>query len=250
MKTRFFIIIEYDGKNYCGWQRQKNGMTVQEMLEDKLSVLFGSKITVFGSSRTDAGVSAFCQTAHFDAETDIPPKKIPFAVNSLLPNDISVRSCRAVPVSFHARFCDKKKTYTYKLYVSDIRRPLLDRERFFVKRALNVQAMTEAASYMTGTYDCKCFQKSGSVSGGTVRTVYSVTVCALADGCLDIGITGSGFLYKMARTMAGTLLSVGLGALSPSDVACAVKNCDKTKTGKTLPPEFLYINDTEYTEPI
>jgi tRNA pseudouridine38-40 synthase len=249
MKKRYLITLEYDGKNYCGWQRQLNGTSVQAVVEDKLAALFGGAITLYGSSRTDAGVSAFGQTAHFDAETNIPEESIPRALNYLLPRDIAVLNCRTVDGDFHARFNKKKKTYVYKLYVSPTRRPLFDRDRLFIRRDLDVAAMKKAAEFMVGTYDCRCYEKVGSANGNPVKTVYSVGVSDFfGGGLMDIEVAGSGFLYKMVRTMAGTLLYVGLGKLTPAEVFEAVKNCDKTKIGKTLPPEFLYLTKTEYFE--
>jgi tRNA pseudouridine38-40 synthase len=247
MKKRYLITLEYDGKNYCGWQRQLNGISVQGVVEEKLAALFGGAITLFGSGRTDAGVSALGQTAHFDAETGIPAERIPYALNSMLPQDIAVLSCRIVGGDFHARFHKKKKTYVYKLYVSPTRRPLLDRDRLFLRRALDVAAMKKAAEFMVGTYDCRCYEKVGSASGNPVKTVYSVAVLKSSEG-IDIKVVGSGFLYKMVRTMAGTLLYVGQGRLTPDDVSDAVKNCDKTKIGKTLPAEFLCLTKTEYLD--
>ncbi|MDR2047604.1 MAG: tRNA pseudouridine(38-40) synthase TruA [Clostridiales bacterium] len=248
MRRRFLITVEYDGKNYCGWQRQRNGTGVQAVIEDALYGLFGNAITLFGSGRTDAGVSAEEQTAHFDADTDIPPERIPHALNFRLPRDISVKSCRVVGGDFHARSNKKKKTYVYKLYVSDVRRPLLDRDRLFIKKPLDIESMRRAAELMVGVYDCRCYEKSGSAGGNPVKTVYSAAVGDLGGGRLDIAITGSGFLYKMARTMAGTLVYVGIGKLTAEDVGEAVKNCDKIKTGKTLPAEFLRLVKTEYID--
>ncbi|MDR2090823.1 MAG: tRNA pseudouridine(38-40) synthase TruA [Clostridiales bacterium] len=324
MKKRYLITIEYDGKNYCGWQRQSNGTSVQAVVEEKLSELFGGAVTLFGSGRTDAGVSAFAQTAHFDAETDIPNERLIHAINFLLPRDIAVLDCRTVSDDFHARFNRKKKTYVYKIYVSPVRRPLFDRERLFVRKNLDLSAMKKAAEFMTGTYDCRCYEKAGSANGNPVKTIYSVSVLdffwsGMIDtgrgtpnigngmvnidsgtsdigngmlnikngtpniesgmvnidsgtsgigngmlnmkngmpnigngtsdikcGTIDIEVAGSGFLYKMVRTMAGTLLYAGLGKLTPVDVLDAVKNCGKTKIGKTLPAEFLYLTKTEY----
>lgn len=248
MSKRFLITVEYDGRGYCGWQRQKNGVSVQEVLENKLSEILGSAVTLHGSGRTDAGVSAYGQTAHFDSDTGIPADKIPYAVNSRLPKDICVLACAEVSKNFHARFSNKKKTYAYKIYMSEFRRPILDRDRLWIKNPVDVALMRGAAEVLAGRYDCKCFQKSGSPSGDTVKTVYSVDIEELPDGCLDIEITGSGFLYKMARTIAGTLVYAGLKKLSVGDIEDAVKNCDKTKTGKTLSPEYLYLKRTEYTE--
>ncbi|MDR1940421.1 MAG: tRNA pseudouridine(38-40) synthase TruA [Clostridiales bacterium] len=246
MIKRFLITIEYDGANYSGWQRQKNGLAVQQVLEEGLEAVLGEPITVFGSSRTDAGVCASAQTAHFDSRTRIAPERIPFAVNGVLPKDISVKKCVETAPDFHARFSNKIKTYVYRLYVSEVRRPLYDAYAFWQKKPLDIAAMRRAAGVMEGTYDCKCFQRAGSPSGDTVKTIYSVTVGELSDGRLDITVSGGGFLYKMVRTMAGTLLYAGLGKLSKEDILQAIKSGDAAKTGKTLPPEFLCLTGTEY----
>ncbi|MDR3292706.1 MAG: tRNA pseudouridine(38-40) synthase TruA [Clostridiales bacterium] len=246
MKQRFLITIEYDGRGYSGWQRQKNGVAIQAKIEEALLGIFGEKINLYGSSRTDAGVSAYEQTAHFDVDTLISAEKIPHALNSVLPNDIAVTGCIVVADDFHARFAEKKKTYVYRIYISPTRRPIFDRERLRLLKPLDIAAMKAAAEGMVGRYDCSLFQKSGSPSGAPIKTVYSVEVTEPKPDCIDITVTGDGFLYKMVRTMAGTLVYVGQGKLTPQEIADAVKNCDKEKIGKTLAGEFLYLLKTEY----
>lgn len=177
---RYRAIISYFGANYVGWQRQLNGLSVQEVLEKALSKVFGSPTQATASGRTDAGVHALGQVVHFDAQTSIPPEKIPYAVNAELPDDVSMLFCETAPDDFNARFSAKRKTYCYKLYVCRHRLPVLEQTHEHIVQALDVNAMREAAKAIEGTHDFKCFEASGSVIKNTVRTVYGVDVSATA----------------------------------------------------------------------
>ena len=177
---RYRAIISYFGANYVGWQRQLNGLSVQEVLEKALSKVFGSPTQATASGRTDAGVHALGQVVHFDAQTSIPPEKIPYAVNAELPDDVSMLFCETAPDDFNARFSAKRKTYCYKLYVCRHRLPVLEQTHEHIVQALDIAAMREAAKEIEGTHDFKCFEASGSVIKNTVRTVYGVDISATA----------------------------------------------------------------------
>lgn len=175
---RYRAIISYFGANYVGWQRQLNGLSVQEVLEKALTKVFAAPTQATASGRTDAGVHALGQVVHFDAETSIPCEKIPYAVNAELPDDVSMLFCEPAPDDFNARFSAKRKTYCYKLYVCRHRLPVLEQTHEHIVQALDVAAMREAAKAIEGTHDFKCFEASGSVIKNTVRTVYSLDVSA------------------------------------------------------------------------
>lgn len=253
---RYRAVISYFGKNYVGWQRQLNGLSVQEVLENALSRVFGAPTQATASGRTDAGVHAEGQVVHFDAETSIPPEKIPFAVNTELPQDVSMLECRPVDDSFNARFSAKRKTYRYSVYVSRHRKPILENTRTHVVVPLNIDAMRESAALIEGEHDFRCFEASGSAVKSTVRTVYSVRIDAdgkfaggkLHEGTADIYVTGNGFLYNMVRIIAGTLVYVGCGKLTADDVKRILETGDRTLAGKTLPPEGLSLVSVEYDE--
>lgn len=173
---RYRAVISYLGTRYVGWQRQLNGLSVQEVLENALEKTFGAPTQATASGRTDAGVHAEGQVVHFDADTTIPTEKIPFAVNTHLPDDISMLKCEIVDSDFNARFSAKRKTYCYKLYISKHRLPLLEPTHEQVVVPLDLTAMQECAKVIEGEHDFKCFDASGSVVKNTVRTVFSIDI--------------------------------------------------------------------------
>lgn len=173
---RYRAVISYLGTRYVGWQRQLNGLSVQEVLENALEKTFGTPMQATASGRTDAGVHAEGQVVHFDADTTIPTEKIPFAVNTHLPDDISMLKCEIVDSDFNARFSAKRKTYCYKLYISKHRLPLLEPTHEQVVVPLDLTAMQECAKVIEGEHDFKCFEASGSVVKNTVRTVFSIDI--------------------------------------------------------------------------
>ena len=199
---RYRAVVSYFGKDYVGWQRQLNGISVQQRLEEALTRTFGVPTECTASGRTDAGVHAAGQVVHFDADTPIPADKIPFAVNTELPDDISVLSCEPVPDSFNARFSAKRKTYRYSVYVSRHRLPLLAPTHAHIAVPLDIDAMRKCAALIEGEHDFKSFEASGSKVKSTVRTVYRAEVAAegdirggvLAEGRVYITVTGNGCL--------------------------------------------------------
>lgn len=260
---RYRAVISYFGASYVGWQRQLNGASVQEALENALSKVFARPTQATASGRTDAGVHAEGQVVHFDADTSIPVKKIPFAVNACLPRDISMLSCEIADENFNARFSAKRKTYRYKLYLSRHVHPLLEPTHAHVAVPLDLSLMRKACGEIQGTHDFKCFEASGSVVKNTVRTVFELKIDSyplhggavsheFTDGnsafdcALEISVTGNGFLYNMVRIIAGTLVYVGMGKLTVADVRALLESGDRTKAGKTLPPQGLHLISVEY----
>ncbi len=253
---RYRAVISYDGKNYVGWQRQLNGMSVQEKMESALSKIFGTPTSCTASGRTDSGVHAEGQVVHFDAETSIPTDKIPYAVNTGLPDDVSMLACEETTEDFNARFSAKRKTYRYSLYSSPHRIATLNTNHTHIISPLNIEDMKKGAEYIVGEHDFKCFEASGSVVKSTVRTVFSLDIevknlaeikgAAFQPVKVDIAVTGNGFLYNMVRIIAGTLVYVGMGKLTPEDVKDIIDSKDRTKAGKTLPPEGLTLVSVEY----
>lgn len=256
---RYRAVISYYGANYVGWQRQLNGLSVQEVLEKALEKTFGAPTSATASGRTDAGVHALGQVVHFDADTSIPTDKIPFAVNTHLPDDISMLSCEIAPENFNARFSAKRKTYCYKIYVSKHRLPVLELDHEHITYPLDLDKIEQAAKIIEGTHDFKCFEASDSVVKNTVRTVYSVDVATrhfdnatvradgkFFDGELSISVTGNGFLYNMVRIIAGTLVYVGIGKLTPQDVSRILETGDRKAAGKTLGAKGLTLMSVQY----
>lgn len=251
---RYRAVISYDGTNYVGWQRQLNGLSVQEVLEKALTKTFGINTQATASGRTDAGVHAEGQVVHFDSDTSIPAEKIPFVINPELPDDISMLSCEIAADDFNARFNAKRKTYCYKLYISKHRRPMLEHTHARISIPIDLKKMRKAADLIEGEHDFKCFEASGSVVKSTVRTVYSIEIKSdgkvengvLSEGTVEIYVTGNGFLYNMVRIMAGTLVYVGTEKLDPADVSQILESGDRTRAGKTLPPQGLHLISVMY----
>ena len=173
---RVRLIISYDGTNYCGWQIQKNGITVEEIINRELSSLLKEDIAVIGASRTDSGVHAVANVAVFDTDTKIPAEKISFALNQRLPDDIRIQKSEEVPQDFHPRYCNSTKTYEYKILNRRFPDPLNRLYTHFVYLPLDVDKMKKAAEYIVGEHDFASFCSAGSQVKTTVRTVYTLDV--------------------------------------------------------------------------
>lgn len=246
---RYAIKVAYDGTNYGGWQIQKNNNSVQAEVEKAAEIIFGGRVCVNASGRTDSGVHAVAQICHFDADTSIPPDKIADAFNACLPTDISVLQSAKVPENFDATRSAKRKTYCYRLYLSPRRNPLKDRYSEWIKIPVNIAKLRHIAGAFVGEHDFKAYCKSNSSIKTTVRKIYSVEVkTAENNGCTDVEIyvCGNGFLYNMVRTMAGTMLGFAAGSLSEEQVKNSIKNCDRGCVGKTMPAHGLTLESVDY----
>jgi len=241
------LTLSYDGTTYAGWQRQQNAIAVQQKLEEALSALLRQPITTKAASRTDAGVHALGQRAAFFADTlPIPLDKLPQVINGYLPPDISVTAVEAVPDSFNPRFDAAYKTYSYNIYNAPTPNPLFARYSAFMPRPLDVDAMKKAADAFIGRHDFAAFQATGSSAKTTVREIYDFNVIKEVSGIIKLTITGSGFLYNMVRIIAGTLLYVGLGKLPYSAISDIIISRNRTRAGKTMPPEGLILLEVGY----
>ena len=241
---RVVLVIQYNGKNFCGWQIQPNVRTVQETVEKAIFQLTGQYSSVTASGRTDSGVHAFCQVAHFDSESSIPPENYARALNVILPNDVKIVKSMKAPKDFHARFSAKKKTYRYTFYVSDVELPLFEPYATRIIRA-NINKMKEASQKLVGEHDFACFLASNSSVKDTVRTIYS---CKLTkkNNLIYIDVCGNGFLYNMVRTIAGTLLLAGEGKISARDIEDIINAKSRAGAGKTMPAKGLSLIKVEY----
>ncbi len=242
---RIKLTISYDGTNYCGWQKQPNGLTVEEVINRELSKLLNEQIEVIGASRTDSGVHALGNVAVFDTEARIPGEKVSYAVNRFLPEDIVVVKSEEVEPDFHPRHCDSCKTYEYHIWNDTF--PLATNRLYthHVYDKLNIEAMREGAKYLVGEHDFTSFCSVGAQVETKVRTVYSVDI--LTEGPLvTIRITGAGFLYNMVRIIAGTLLQVGNGQKKPEFVKEALEARDRAAAGPTAPAKGLTLIKIEY----
>ncbi|MGI5849033.1 MAG: tRNA pseudouridine(38-40) synthase TruA [Christensenellales bacterium] len=243
---RVKLIIEYDGTNYVGWQRQTNGIAVQQVLEQAFLKASGEYAVIHGSGRTDSGVHAEAQVAHLDTNCTIPPDKISYAMNRLLPFDIRVRHSAKVEEDFHARYSAKAKTYRYTFY-NDIHASAIFRNiTAHIYGKVDISAMKTAAEYIRGTHDFVCFCASGSDVKDTVRTIYTLSVTSNGP-FIYIDVTGSGFLYNMVRIIAGTLIDVGQKKVCPEYVKDIILSKDRAKAGATAPARGLVLKQVYYT---
>lgn len=244
---RYKLTIQYDGTNYRGWQKQKNGISVQEVLTDALKKIAVGEVKVTGSGRTDSGVHAKGQVAHVDMSTSVPSNKIAQAVNVHLPSDVAVTYSEEVDFDFHARYGAKAKTYRYRTYVSQTTLPLLDRYALRLERMPDVQKMQECAKIFLGEHDFRGFMASGSSVKDTVRTIYDIWVKSDEDEIV-FSVTGNGFLYNMVRIMVGTLLDVGYSRRSIDEVRQAIEGGDRSHLGKTVSSRGLTLHSVVYTD--
>lgn len=244
---RVMLEIAYDGTNYCGWQIQPNGITVEEVINRALSELLKEQVLVIGASRTDSGVHALGNVAVFDTNTKIPGEKISFALNQRLPKDIVIQKSREVPLDFHPRYCNSKKTYIYRILNSRFPIPTERLYSYFIYYPLNVDAMKKAAGYLVGEHDFKSFCSNRTQVVDTVRTVYDINV-EKNKGTIDITISGNGFLYNMVRIMVGTFVKVGLGIYPPEHVQEILDKKDRMAAGPKAPAEGLTLKCIEYPD--
>jgi len=238
--TRFYLIVEYDGTDYCGWQRQLNGPSVQQTLEETLSRLTGENVACTGSSRTDAGVHAVGLCVHFDSATRIPPEKIAFALNTMLPDDIRVRESGLARENFHARYAACGKVYRYTFYNHRHDCAVGRQYMAHVPLKLNEALMNEEAQDLLGTHDFAAFAASGSVVKSTVRTIYKAEVVRSGD-VVTLTIMGDGFLYNMVRIIAGTLMEIGTGKRGRGAFRKAIEHGDRLCLGQTAPAKGLML---------
>ena len=241
---RVKLTVAYDGTNYCGWQVQPNGITVQEALNQCLSEFSGENIETIGASRTDAGVHALGNVAVFDTEMRMPGDKFSFALNQRLPEDIRIQKSE-VDANFHPRYVKSQKTYEYRIL--NCRFPI-PTERFyshFTYIPLDVDKMKEAASYLIGEHDFKSFCGTGAQVKTTVRTVKEIQIEKSGDR-ITIRITGEGFLYNMVRIIAGTLMDIGGGLYPPEKMKEILEAKDRKKAGPTAPARGLTLMKIQY----
>jgi len=242
---RVRLTIEYDGTAYAGWQRQENALAVQQVVEEALRKLTGHEHTITGASRTDAGVHAFGQIAHFDAIGRIPAEKYAYALNTVLPDDVRIRASQEVPDDFHARFSAKGKWYRYCIYNDAHASAILRNTHAHVMYPLDIEAMRREAAYAVGTHDFNAFAASGSVVKDTVRTIYSVEV-EKHEQKVEIHVKGNGFLYNMVRILAGTLIGVGTGKLEEGAIRRALETGSRLDLGMTAPARGLTLMEVYY----
>ncbi len=272
---RIMLRVAYDGTEYCGWQRQPNGVTVEGVLNGALRALLQEDIELIGASRTDAGVHARGNVCVFDTKSRIPAEKFAYALNPRLPGDIVIQESREVAADFHPRHCNCNKTYEYRIYNAIFPDPLLRRSTHFLYRPLDVEAMRQAAGCLVGEHDFKSFcsvntqvketvrkvnflevletpvvggKAFGAADSGAAHGSFSMPLGKMPPRMITIRINGNGFLYNMVRIIAGTLIEAGYHWRSPESVMETLAACDRQMAGATAPACGLTLMGIWYDE--
>ena len=242
----FKIIIEYDGSQYCGWQRQNNDPTIQETIEKALMKMTDQKISVIGSGRTDAGVHAYGQVANFKCDTRLSAGDFLGGLNSLTPEDIVIAACEEVPDEFHARFSATSKIYQYRILNRSNPAAIMRQYAWHIRKALDLDAMRTALPHLIGSHDFKAFEGAGSPRAHNIRKVYEVDLREENDGYVVFEIEADGFLRYMVRNIVGTIVEVGFGKISPDDVKQILASKDRTIAPATAPAHGLFLKRVKY----
>ncbi len=239
------LILQYDGTNYHGFQIQPEVLTIQGVLQETASALFGEEVKVYGCSRTDAGVHAIKYCAGFSVNNPIPADKIALVLNNKLPDDIRIISSEQADEDFHPRFSTVSKTYQYTVN-TDCNAGVFTRcYEWQLKKPLDIKLMKQAAEYIVGTHDFRSFMTSGAEMETTVRTVNFVEINQNLP-YVKILINADGYLYNMVRIITGTLVAVGLGRIKPDSVKDIICKKDRNFAGPTAPPQGLALYEIYY----
>jgi len=246
MTRNIKMILEYDGTRYHGWQRQANGLTIQEVLEEGIGTITQEDIRVTGSGRTDAGVHALGQVANFRTNSNIGTRGLLRGINSLLPRDIAVKELVEADASFHARYDAKSKIYLYQIYRGDVRSALYRDYAWFIRDSFDVERMKEAAQLLLGTFDFSSFCAANCGIKNNVRTVMSVDATVDSRGMVKFCIEADGFLKYMVRNIVGTLVDIGRGKLSKTELTDIVAMKDRRQAHETAPAQGLFLKEVKY----
>jgi tRNA pseudouridine38-40 synthase len=246
MTTNFKLIIEYDGSRYHGWQRQKEDRSIQGEIEKTLKTITTRSVTLIGSGRTDAGVHAQGQAANFKCNTRLGPEDLMNGLNHLLEDDIVIKVCEPVRADFHARYDAKSKVYQYQILNRALPAAIGRQYSWFIRKALNHEAMRAAIAHIVGCHDFKAFEGSGSGRQHTTRHVYSAELNERDNGLLIFQIEADGFLRYMVRNIVGTLVAVGLEKLTPRDFKRILDSRDRSQASATAPAHGLTLIKVNY----
>ncbi|MCX6987156.1 MAG: tRNA pseudouridine(38-40) synthase TruA [Chlamydiae bacterium] len=246
---KYKMLIAYDGTGFGGWQSQSNAVSIQDVIEKALSTVLRLETKITGSGRTDAGVHARGQVAHFLSQSLIDTNKILYSLNSMIPKEIRILDISLVNEEFHARFSAKSKCYYYHIHLDPIADPFKRQYSLYVQHRVDIEAMKTAASYLIGTHDFTSFaneQHRGCASKDAVRTLYRLDIVEETGG-IRLEFEGSGFLYKMVRNITGTLLEVGKGKRLAQDIPLLLAAKDRQQAGKAADPHGLFLMQVNYS---
>ena len=239
------LTIEYDGKDFNGWQKQPNKLNIQGTIEQAIKNITGEEVELNASGRTDAGVHALGQVANFKTNSQIPIEKFAIAINSRLKKSIIIKNAEEVDERFHSRLTCKRKTYRYIINNSIEGSAIYRNLETHIPQKLDISKMEKALKYFEGEHDFKAFKASGTSSKNSVRTIYKTNIYK-ENNRIYIELTGNGFLYNMVRIIVGTLVEVGLEKIEPEKIQEIIKSKKRENAGKTLPPNGLYLVNVEY----
>lgn len=242
------LTIAYDGTNYCGWQVQPNGISIQEILQDKIKIIAREDIKLIGSGRTDAGVHAFGQVAHFNCSKELDIHRFAHSLNALIPEDIRIIEMDVVGKDFHAQYSAKGKIYHYNLHLDQVMDPFRRLYAYHVLEKIDLSQMQRATAYFKGTHDFTSFANEahrGTAAHDPVRTIERLDIMMQLGG-VRLEFEGDGFLYKMVRNIVGTLLEVGKGKLEPEDIKHILEAKDRCKAGQAAPAQGLFLVEVKY----
>jgi tRNA pseudouridine38-40 synthase len=240
------LLIEYDGTNYLGWQVQPKGLTIQGILEEKLGLLTGETIQLFGSGRTDSGVHALGQVAHFKTRSQMDIHSMQRALNSLLPRDIVIKEIEEAEDGFHARKHSKGKVYEYRILNRNLRSAFHRGYVWHITQTLDLMEMKKATQRLIGEHDFSAFRTVGSPTRTTVRKVIRAEWKRGRDGLIRFEIEANGFLKQMVRGIVGTLVEVGKGKINAAEFQKILDSKDRRKAGPTAPARGLFLKEVKY----
>jgi len=241
------LILQYEGTSYHGWQRQKDDLTIQGLIEDKLEMMTGKPVTLYASGRTDAGVHALHQVCNFSSETRIPPESIKNGLNSLLPDDIFIKKSEYVDPDFHSRYSARSKSYEYRILNTREIDIFSRRYAWHVREELNYSEMRKCLSFIIGKHDFSAFRSTGTSNVNPVREVFRAELSdpdELGRACFSF--EAEGFLKHMVRNIVGTIVDAGKGKILSSDFLEILKSGDRKRAGYKAPPQGLFLTVVKY----
>lgn len=242
---KYKMVISYDGSKYGGWQVQPNTLSIQSLIQDALKTALRTPTPITASGRTDAGVHALAQVAHFEGEENLDLHSLLYSLNGILPRDIRIHKLSIAPRNFHARFSSKIKIYHYHLHLSPVQDPFRYPYSAHIRTPLDLSLIKQALPHFIGTHDFSTFASSGCGSKNPVKTLHRLEMIPEPDG-VRFEFEGDGFLYKMVRNIVGTLIEVGQKKCPPDEIPHLIAQKDRRLAGPTAPPKGLFLYEVKY----
>ena len=241
--NNYKLTIQYDGTNYCGWQIQNNGISIQQNIVDSIKTITGEEVNLIGSGRTDAGVHALGQVANFKSEQILEPKKFSYSLNSILPKEISVKNIEIVNENFHSRFDARKRSYLYLF--SKIKSPFYDNYSYRYFNEINIHKMNELGKLLTGEKDFTSFCKKESKVENKTCNIFNIHWKETGDFIIFF-IKANRFLHGMVRTIIGTLLSVSKSDKAENEIIRIIESKNREVAGESVPAKGLFLYKVKY----